>query len=334
VVATILWGGYLFGALLMFRFQNVWLPLLVPLLVQTPAGLVYAIAHNYRDIRRKRDRLRNLFGKFLPDAVIDGLLENQSKLDTVAEPVYGICLVTDAERFTHLADTMHPAQLARFLNEYFQVVFPRITEKQGSIIDVLGDAVLAFWKGNESDRALHNKVCGAALELVSAVDRFNAASAARLPTRIGISGGFVTTTAMGAFNHYEFRPVGETVVTSFRLQDLNKMLGTRILAAEPVVREPDGLLVRDVGVFVLRNKTSATRVFEIMGEKASASAESLQMCLEFALALDAVRAGRMQAALEQFRAIRERFPQDGPTKFYERWLSSHPTWDGGAIPQA
>jgi len=333
-VAAILWSGYLFGALLMFRFQNVWLPLLVPLLMQTPAGLVYAIAHNYRDIRRKRDRLRNLFGKFLPDAVIDGLLENQSKLDTVAEPVYGVCLVTDAERFTQLADTMHPAQLARFLNEYFQVVFPRITEKQGSIIDVLGDAVLAFWKGNESDRALHNKVCGAAIELVSAVDRFNAASEARLPTRIGISGGFVTTTAMGAFNHYEFRPVGETVVTSFRLQDLNKMLGTRILAAEPVVREPDGLLVRDVGVFQLRNKTSSTRVFEIMGEKASASAESLQMCLEFALALEAVRGGRMQAALEQFRAIRERFPQDGPTKFYERWLSNHPTWDGSAIPQA
>jgi adenylate cyclase len=92
--------------------------------------------------------------------------------------------------------------------------------------------------------------------------------------------------------------------------------------------------VRDVGVFQLRNKTSSTRVFEIMGEKASASAESLQMCLEFALALEAVRGGRMQAALEQFRAIRERFPQDGPTKFYERWLSNHPTWDGSAIPQA
>ena len=334
IATSILWSAYFASALLMFRFQNVWLPLLVPLLVQTPAALAYAIGHNYRDIRRKRDRLRNLFGKFLPDAVIDGLLENQSKLDTVAEPVYGVCLVTDAERFTHLADTMHPAQLARFLNEYFQVVFPRITEKEGSIIDVLGDAVLAFWKGNESDRALHNKVCGAAVELVGAVDRFNAASAARLPTRIGISGGFVTTTAMGAFNHYEFRPVGETVVTSFRLQDLNKLLGTRILAAEPVVREPDGLLVRDVGVFQLRNKTSSTRVFEIVGEKALASAQTLQMCLEFALAMDAVRAGHMQLALERFRAIHERFPQDGPSGFYVRWLSNNPGWHGTPIPQA
>jgi adenylate cyclase len=334
IAAALLWGGYLITALLLFRFQSAWLPMLVPLLVLSPTGLAYAIAHNYRDLRLKRDRLRNLFGKFLPDAVIEGLLENQSKLDTVAEPVYGVCLVTDAERFTHLADTMHPAELARFLNEYFQVVFPRITERDGSIIDVLGDAVLAFWKGNEADRALHNKVCGAALELVSAVDRFNAASATRLPTRIGISGGFVTTTAMGAFNHYEFRPVGETVVTSFRLQDLNKMIGTRMLAAEPVVRDAEDLLVRDVGVFLLRNKTAATRVFEIIGEKNTASAESLQICLEFSLALEAVRAGRVQVALERFRAIHERFPKDGPAAFYVRWISSHPEWDGGPIPQA
>jgi adenylate cyclase len=116
VVATILWSGYLLGALLMFRFQNVWLPLLVPLLVQTPAGLVYAIAHNYRDIRRKRDRLRNLFGKFLPDAVIDGLLENQSKLDTVAEPVYGICLVTDC-RTLHASGRHDASGAARALLE-------------------------------------------------------------------------------------------------------------------------------------------------------------------------------------------------------------------------
>jgi adenylate cyclase len=334
MLASLLWGTYLATALVLFRFQNAWLPMLVPLLIQAPAGFAYAIAHNYRDLRLKRDRLRNLFGKFLPDAVIEGLLENQSKLDTVSEPVYGVCLVTDAERFTHLADTMHPAELARFLNEYFQVVFPRITEKDGSIIDVLGDAVLAFWKGTQADTALHNKVCGAAIELVSAVDRFNAASATRLPTRIGISGGFVTTTAMGAFNHYEFRPVGETVVTSFRLQDLNKMLGTRMLAAEPVVRDAGELLVRDVGMFQLKNKTSATHVFELMGEKLAASAECLQMCLEFSLALDAVRAGRLELALERFSAHRTRFAQDGPTAFYTRWLTNNPSWDGSPIPQA
>jgi adenylate cyclase len=230
---------------------------------------------------------------------------------------------------------MPPSQLARFLNQYFEAVFPPITEKQGAVIDLIGDAVLALWTGDDGESSLHLKASGAALELMSAVDRFNAASPTlRLPTRIGLSGGEVATSPMGALNHFEFRPVGDTVVTSVRLQSLNKELGTRILAAEPVVRGLDALLVRDLGVFQLRGKNLPTHVFEIVAERESASAHVMQLCLEFALALDALRGGRREAALERFHAIQERYPDDGPTRFYTRWLADNPSWGGGAIRQA
>ncbi|HTS53168.1 MAG TPA: adenylate/guanylate cyclase domain-containing protein [Burkholderiales bacterium] len=328
-------AAYLGLALLSFRLAAIWLPLFIPLAFQAPAGILYAVAYHYRDMRRKRDELRRLFGKFVPDAVIEGLLENRAKLDTVNEPVYGVCLATDAERFTALAEGMHPSQLARFLNRYFEAVFPPITEKEGAIVDLIGDAVLAMWTGAETDQGLRLKASGAALELMTAVDRFNAASPTlRLPTRIGISGGEVATSPMGAINHFEFRPVGDTVVTSVRLQELNKLLGTRILAAEPVVRGLDTLLVRDLGVFQLRGKNLPTHIFEIVSERESASAYVMQLCLEFALALDALRGGRREAALERFRAIHDRYPQDGPTAFYAHWLSANPLWGGGAIRQS
>ncbi len=328
-------AAYIGLALLLFRLAAIWLPLLIPLAVQAPVGILYAVTYHYRDMRRKRDELRRLFGKFVPDPVIEGLLENRARLATVNEPVYGVCLATDAERFTALAEGMHPSQLARFLNLYFEAVFPPITEKEGSVVDLIGDAVLALWTGGDADRGLHLKACGAALELMSAVDRFNAASPTlRLPTRIGISGGEVATSPMGAVNHFEFRPVGDTVVTSVRLQELNKLLGTRILAAEPVIRGLDALLVRDLGVFQLRGKNLPTHVFEIVGEREHTSAYLMQLCLEFALALDALRGGRREAALERFRAIHDRYPQDGPTAFYARWLPANPLWAGGAIRQA
>jgi adenylate cyclase len=328
-------AAYLGLALLRFRLASLWLPVLVPVTIQAPAGILYAAAYHYREMRRKRDELRRLFGKFVPDLVIEGLLENRARLDTVNEPVYGVCLATDAERFTALAEGMHPSQLARFLNRYFEAVFPPITEKEGAVVDLIGDAVLALWSGREADRSLHVKACEAALELMSAVDRFNAASPTlRLPTRIGISGGEVATSPMGAVNHFEFRPVGDAVVTSVRLQELNKLLGTRILASEPMIRGLDALLVRDLGVFQLRGKSLPTHVFEIAGERESASAYVMQLCLEFALALDALRGGRHEAALERFRATHDRYPQDGPTAFYVHWLSSHPLWGGGAIRQS
>jgi adenylate cyclase len=328
-------GAYLGLALLMFRLQAVWLPVLIPLSIQAPVGILYAVAHHYRDMRRKRDELRALFGKFIPDPVIEGMIEKRAKLDAVNEAVYGVCLATDAERFTALAEGMHPSELARFLNRYFEAVFPPITERQGSVIDLIGDAVLALWTNAGADRSLHLNACSAALEMQSAVDRFNAASPTlRLPTRIGISGGEVAMSPMGAVNHFEFRPVGDTVVTSVRLQELNKLLGTRVLASEPMIRGLDTLLIRDLGVFQLRGKNLPTHVFEIVAERESASAYHMQLSLEFALALDALRGGRRDAALERFRAIQERYPQDGPTAFYLRWLSANPLWGGDPIPQA
>jgi len=42
----------------------------------------------------------------------------------------------------------------------------------------------------------------------------------------------------------------------------------------------------------------------------------------------------MHLALERFTSIAERFPKDGPTAFYIRWLTAHPDWDGSPIPQA
>jgi adenylate cyclase len=229
---------------------------------------------------------------------------------------------------------MHPAQLARYLDRYFEAVFPPITGHEGKISDVTGDAVLAFWTGEDSDLRMHARAGSAALELLASVEQFNAASpGARLPTRIGIASGSITTTPIGAFNHYEFRPVGDTVVTATRLQELNKALGTRITAAESAIRGLDAFLLRDLGTFLLRGKSVPTHVFEIAGERNTASGDSLQLCLEFALALDALRSGRREDALERFRRTRARYPQDGPTAFYVRWLSGNPPWDGGAIPQ-
>ncbi len=334
VAALALTLAYVVTARGLFAHTALWLPLLVPVALQLPAGAIYALAHQLLEANRKREEMRRLFGKFLPEDVIDGLLDKRAALDSVREPVYGVCMATDAERFTSLAENMHPAQHARYLDRYFEALFPPITGHAGRISDVTGDAVLAFWTGEDTDLSMHARAAGAALELLASVDQFNAASpGARLPTRVGIASGPITTTPIGAFNHYEFRPVGDTVVTATRLQELNKVLGTRTTASESAVRGLDGFLLRDLGTFLLRGKSVPTHVFEVVGERAIASADTLQLCLEFALALDALRSGRSEDALERFRRTRARYPQDGPTAFYVRWLSSNPPWDGGAIPQ-
>ncbi len=90
--------------------------------------------------------------------------------------------------------------------------------------------MLAVWATTEPDLSLRSRACLAALDIASAVDRFNAASGRlALPTRIGLHSGQLLLGSVGAMDHYEYRAVGDIVNTATRLEGLNKHLGTRLL---------------------------------------------------------------------------------------------------------
>ena len=61
---------------------------------------------------------------------------------------------------------------------------------------------------------------------------------------------------------------------------------------------------------------------------------SMQLSAQLTSALAGVLlTGANMDGAEGMAAIHERFPADGPSAFYTRWLADHPAWDGSAIPQ-
>src|SRR5690606_3451381 len=150
----------------------------------------------------------------------------------------GICLETDAEHYTALAESSSPQKLRDLMNRYYEVVFEPVRARGGHISNVIGDSVLAIWTGSRLDRELRTNVCRGALDIVRNVPRFNLQHGrAPLPTRIGIHGGPMCLGHVGAVNHYEYRAVGDIVNAATRLEALNKDLGTGILASGMVVED-------------------------------------------------------------------------------------------------
>ena len=97
---------------------------------------------------------------------------------------------------------------------------------------------------------------------------------------------------------------------------MNKRLGTRLLASEPIVEGLDQeLLLRDLGLFRLKGKKVPIRVFEIISQRDSATEEN-QLCADFATALKAFQARDQDAARELFERLVSQFPHDGPSAFY------------------
>jgi adenylate cyclase len=312
---VVLLTGIVVSALRAFTTAALWCPVITPLLVQAPFAFVAAVWWRYAETNRERRRIRDAFAHYLPEPAIDELMAQLRGARTAEHVVRGICVATDAEHYTTLAESTEPAELARFMNRYYAAVFDPIRRHGGFVSDVVGDAALAIWVVTRSDAAV--RACVAACDIAAAIERFNAASGAlRLPTRIGLDVGAMALGNVGAANHYEYRAVGDVVNTATRIEGLNKLLGTRILASDEVVRGVDAVLTRAVGTFLLPGKSRPIRVHEILCRSEDARPADRDLAATFGEILALHDARAWSEAYEKFSALLERHGEDGPSRFY------------------
>lgn len=309
----------LYIALAYSRFESGghWHPLVVPLLVQAPFALVGALLWHYIDTNRERRHIRQAFGLYIPETVVDALAKNLTNVKSDKQMVYGVCLATDAEKYTALAESLEPQRLSSVMNDYYAAVFGPVRKHGGFISDVVGDSMLAIWAGTGDERTLRTQACAAALEIVAAVDVFNSSSGAqKLGTRIGLQAGPIMLGNVGAMDHYEYRAVGDIVNTASRLEALNKILGTHILVATESLDGVSGFLTRDLGAFIVPGKSKPVAVSELICRLELADARAKQRCLEFDSALKKYSTRDWQSACEAFMRLLQEDPSDGPARFY------------------
>lgn len=326
--------AYYFAAAELFAAQHVWLPLAIPLFVLTPLALFLGIFGHYWQSQQERKHLRSTFGHYVPEHVIDRVLTHQDGLRAPGEPLYGICLATDAARYTHLAETMSPAKLSVLMNEYYETLFAPVRARQGIISDVVGDAMLAIWTGPYTQGLLRSQAIDAALAIRDAVAEFGKQpDRPALTTRIGLHCGEIVMGNVGALDHFEYRAVGDIVNTASRIQSLNKQMGTELLASDGVIADIRGIVTRPLGRYLLAGKQQSVTIHEVVGREAEVDSPQREFLVRFAAALTLFNLGQWQAARDAFRAVHQNAPDDGPTRFFveqcERHLVQAPSdWQG------
>ncbi len=297
-----------------FSFYKLWPPLIIPLL-QASALLLFESTQNYRKIRK-------LSGYYLPKEVFAINTSYPEDIGGYGILKEGVCLATDAGQYTSLSEYVSPLQLHKVMNDYYAAIFPIVKKSGGIISDVIGDAMLAVWAREKIDEKLRISACHAALEIKASIDDFNQNGEYLLPTRIGLHYGEMRLGNVGSMEHYEFRAVGDTVNTASRIEGLNKLLETRILASAPVLDKLTGICHRELGTFLLKGKNNPVKIHELI---ATSSILQEQPQLEelltlYSQALHLFYDGNWKAALGGFNKIVKKHPYDGPSLFYINYL--------------
>ncbi len=305
-----------------FSALHVWLPLFIPLAIQTPLVLLISSTAYFFKMKKDRQNVQKAFSHYLPDHVINKIAYQNdiNALNNYGEVMYGLCLATDAEQYTTLSETMQPQALSELMNRYYGVMFPPVRKFKGFISDVIGDAMLAIWAKPEDDRQIRSDACHAALEIKQAVDKFNNSQPYRLPTRMGLHFGEIRLGNVGADDHFEYRAVGDTVNSATRIEGLNKHLNTHILVSEKVIKGLTDFIVREIGLFILKGKKKPIHIYELIGRKGQNSTINPELVIEFTKALKYFQNYQWEEALEQWTKIQKDYPEDGATFFYINYL--------------
>lgn len=332
---TVAGALYLIFAVYQFKNKGIWYPMITPLFFQLILAFLGGLLWHYLDVKRERQNIRKALGFYLPDEVADQLTRNIENIHSSHQIVFGICLSTDAEQYSSVAEVMDPKELGTFMNKYYEAIFRPIKQHGGIVSDVIGDSMLAIWISPHPEAMLKQNACLAALDISKAIQKFNRESdKLRLPTRIGLHSGHILLGNIGAIDHYEYRPVGDIVNTATRIEGLNKYLNTQILATKEVVTNLDGFLTRELGEFTLAGKTKPVVIHELVCRLDDCDEQQMVAFTMFAKALEAFRGQSWDEAIRGFRETIEILGTDGPSDFYiklckqNKEIAIGELWDG------
>jgi adenylate cyclase len=249
--AVVLAAIYTLAAQLAFNSGSV-LPVVYPLMALVLSGLG-ALAVNYVLTAFERQRVRDTFSRFVPEAVVAQVLE-RSDGDLRFGGVRRECTVlfSDLRGFTSFAEALRPDDVIEVLNHYLEEMSDAIMDHGGTLVAYMGDGIMA--------------VFGAPIEQTDHADRALAAAREMLTTRlphfnrwmageghgegfamgIGLNSGTVMSGQVGSQRRIEYTAIGDTTNTAARLEGMTKGSGHQLFVADSTRRglsgaEPDDL---------------------------------------------------------------------------------------------
>lgn len=315
------------GAQWEFNRADLWMPIATPIFVQLPIALFIGLLGQYLLERRREQRMSEAIGYYLPENIAKDLTNMRLEPGAANKVVYSACLATDMAGFSGLAQQLDPAELAAFLNEYFEAIAQPLKRHHVAVTEFRADGMMCAWTASEPNLDVRHSAILSALEVVEAIAEFQRRQQ-HLRARIGLEAGWVYVGHAGGGGHFVYSIVGDCANTASRIEGLNKYLGTRLLATDAVTEGVEGILQRPLGKFQVLGRSGTLSVVEILAKQEAASSEQRRLCERFAEALGLFNHGQWATAGLHFASILDSYPQDGPARFYlalcERYQSAGP----------
>jgi len=285
--------------------------------------------------QHKEQKVRNIFQKYVPKAVIDQFFASPEQMLVGEDRVLAL-LFSDIRGFTTISEKMRPDEVVDSLNAYFSLMVDIIMRNHGVVDKYMGDAIMAFYGAPERTRYEASEAVQSALEMLDTLKDFNKWQTAKgrpeFRIGIGINYGVVTVGNIGSEKKMDYTVIGDMVNLGSRLEGLTKVYDQPLIVSESVAAKiKEQFPCRLIDRVIVKGKTAGIGIYTARKELGPEEQQAWKLHEEAArLFYDR----KFEEALTQFQKVHQMLPADRPSSmFIERCRSNienppSPDWTG------
>jgi adenylate cyclase len=245
---------------------------------QTAVAVESARAHE----RLAREEVaRANYGRFLPEYVVQQILENPDsfKLGGVNQTL--TVLFADIRGFTRLSENAAPERVVQLLNNYFTAMSDIIFAHGGTLDKYIGDGLMALFG---APHATPEDACNAVSSAVAMQRQMQVINAqlradglAEIAIGIGLHTGVATVGYIGSERRSEYTAIGDTVNLAARLEQ-NSVPGQILLSdATAQAAAAADCAMRPHPPLTVKNRVQPVPVFEVEWRQYAAPTEAVPL---------------------------------------------------------
>lgn len=195
------------------------------------------IARLNEKLKQRNELLYQIFGRYFSDQVVEQIIHNPEGAVIGGEKCEATIMMADLRGFTSISETLEPEVVTDILNHFFEEMLNVINHYHGTVIEYLGDAILAVFGAPLWIEDQHEQAIAAAIGMQNRMESVNAYCAEygypMLEMGIGLHGGEVFVGNVGSNRMMRYNVMGQVVNLCSRIESYS--VGGQVLASKYLI---------------------------------------------------------------------------------------------------
>ncbi|MGR3220684.1 MAG: adenylate/guanylate cyclase domain-containing protein [Candidatus Anammoxibacter sp.] len=192
------------------------------------------ITENQKQLEIRNQFIRNTFGRYLSDEIVDSILDTPEGLKFGGEKREVTIMMSDLRGFTSIGEMLSPEGVVKMLNIYLDTMTELILKYNGTIDEFIGDGILTIFGAPILREDDASRAVACAIEMQCAMDAVNEkmeqGGLPEISMGIGINTGDIVVGNIGSIKRAKYGVVGKNVNLTSRIESYT--IGGQILISE------------------------------------------------------------------------------------------------------